>query len=123
MKAISTVGLLVVSNLFMTFAWYGHLQFQKIGWFKGTGLIGIILISWFIALFEYAFQVPANRIGYTTNGGPFSMVELKTIQEAVSILVFMLVNVFLFREGAVQWNHAVGFILIILAVYIIFKKW
>lgn len=123
MKAISTVGLLVVSNLFMTFAWYGHLQFQKIGWFKGTGLIGIILISWFIALFEYGFQVPANRLGYSSNGGPFSMVELKTIQEAISVVVFMAVNVFIFREGPVQWNHVLGFSLIVLAVYIIFKKW
>lgn len=123
MKGLYTVLLLVTSNLFMTFAWYGHLQFQKIDLLKNTGLIGIILISWFIAFFEYVFQVPANRIGYQTNGGPFSMVELKTIQEAVSIIVFMLVNLLVFREGSVQWNHLVGFGLIVLAVYVIFKKW
>jgi uncharacterized protein (DUF486 family) len=123
MKAFYTVGLLIISNLFMTFAWYGHLQFQKIDWLKNTGLIGIILISWFIALFEYAFQVPANRIGYLGNNGPFDLFELKTIQEAVSLIVFILVNILVFKEGQLQWNHIVGFALIILAVYVIFKKW
>jgi hypothetical protein len=107
----------------MTFAWYGHLQFQKFDWMRGAGLIGIILVSWLIALFEYAFQVPANRIGFKSFGGPFSMVELKTIQEAVSIIVFILINVFIFREKSLQWNHILGFILIIAAVYVIFKKW
>jgi uncharacterized protein (DUF486 family) len=123
MKGIYTVILLVISNIFMTFAWYGHLQFDKIGWLKGTGLISVILISWFLALFEYAFQVPANRIGYKLNGGAFSLVELKTIQEAVSIIVFILINVFIFQEGNIKWNHITGFVLIVLAVYIIFKKW
>ena len=123
MKAIYTVLLLIVSNLFMTFAWYGHLQFQKIEWLKSTGLIGVIMISWFIALFEYAFQVPANRIGYLGNNGPFDMFELKTIQEVVSLTVFVLINIFVFREGHFQWNHLLGFALIVLAVYVIFKKW
>jgi uncharacterized protein (DUF486 family) len=123
MKPLYTIVLLIISNLFMTFAWYGHLQFQKIDWLKSTGLIGIILISWFIALFEYIFQVPANRIGHTAHGGPFSMFELKTIQEAVSIIVFVLVNIFIFKEGHLQWNHILGFALIVLAVFVIFKKW
>lgn len=123
MKGVYTVILLVMSNVFMTFAWYGHLQFQKIDWLKGTGLIGVILISWVVALFEYSFQVPANRIGYKMNGGPFNMVELKTIQEAVSVIVFILINLFIFKDGDLQWNHILGFALIILAVYIIFKKW
>ena len=123
MKIISTIALLIISNLFMTFAWYGHLQFQKINWLKSTGLIGVILISWFIALFEYMFQVPANRIGHIGHGGPFSMFELKTLQEAISIIVFVLVNIYLFKEGQLQWNHILGFLLIILAVFVIFKKW
>jgi uncharacterized protein (DUF486 family) len=123
MKGLYTIGLLIVSNLFMTFAWYGHLQFQKIDWLKNTGVIGIILISWMIALFEYIFQVPANRIGHIEHGGPFSLFELKTIQEAVSIMVFVLVNLFVFKEGQLHWNHVLGFALIVVAVYVIFKKW
>ncbi|MFN4973412.1 MAG: DMT family protein [Bacteroidota bacterium] len=123
MKAIYTIALLVVSNLFMTFAWYGHLQFQKLGWLKTTGMLGIILLSWCIALFEYVFQVPANRIGHHAHGGPFSLFELKTLQEAVSIVVFVLVNIFIFKDGNLQWNHVVGFALIVLAVYVIFTKW
>jgi uncharacterized protein (DUF486 family) len=107
----------------MTFAWYGHLQFQKIDWLKNTGLLGIIFISWGIALFEYVFQVPANRIGHSQHGGPFSLFELKTIQEAISISVFVLVNIYVFKEGNLQWNHILGFALIVLAVFVIFKKW
>lgn len=123
MKIFSTMILLAISNVFMTFAWYGHLQFSKIEWLKSTGLIGVILISWLIALFEYAFQVPANKIGYLGNGGPFDLFELKTLQEAISLIVFILINVFIFKGGQLQWNHVVGFLLIILAVYVIFKKW
>jgi uncharacterized protein (DUF486 family) len=123
MKGLTSIILLVISNLFMTFAWYGHLQFQKISWLKATGIIGIILISWGIALFEYVFQVPANRIGHVGHGGPFNMFELKTIQEAVSIIVFVLVNIFVFKDGELQWNHILGFLLIVLAVFVIFKKW
>ncbi len=123
MKAFYTVILLVISNLFMTFAWYGHLQFQKIDWLRATGLIGVIFISWFIALFEYIFQVPANRIGYANNGGPFDLFELKTLQEAISIIVFVLINILVFKDGQLQWNHVLGFALIVLAVFVIFKKW
>jgi len=119
MKAIYTILLLIISNLFMTFAWYGHLQFSKIDFLKNTSLIGIILISWFIALFEYAFQVPANRIGFEENGGPFNLFQLKIIQEALSILVFVLV----FKSGKLAWNHVVGFGLMVLAVFFVFKKW
>lgn len=122
-KGVYTIVLLIISNLFMTFAWYGHLQFQKIDWLKSTGLVGIIAISWFIALFEYIFQVPANRIGHAEHGGPFNLFELKTIQEAVSIGVFVLVNIYVFKEGNLQWNHILGFALIVLAVFVIFKKW
>lgn len=123
MKGIYTIALLAISNLFMTFAWYGHLQFQKIGWLKATGIVGVVLISWGIALFEYIFQVPANRIGHVSNNGPFGLVELKTLQEAISITVFVLVNVFIFKEGALKWNHILGFVMIVGAVFVIFKKW
>jgi len=123
MKALQTLILLTISNVFMTFAWYGHLQFQKIDWLRATGLIGVILISWIIALFEYIFQVPANRIGSENYGGPFSLVQLKTIQEVISLVVFMIINIYIFKNGNLQWNHLVGFIFIVLAVYVIFKKW
>lgn len=123
MKTFQTILLLTVSNVFMTLAWYGHLQFQKIEWIKNAGIVGVVLISWFIAFFEYSFQVPANRIGYSGNGGPFDLFELKTLQEAVSIFVFILINLFVFKDGPLKWNHIVGFLMIICAVYIIYRKW
>lgn len=107
----------------MTFAWYGHLQFNKIEWLKNTGLIGVILISWIIALAEYALMVPANKIGYEKNGGPFNMFELKTIQEVISLTVFVLINYFVFKSDKLAWNHLLGFALIVLAVFVVFKKW
>ena len=122
MKAFYTIALLAISNLFMTFAWYGHLKFKDMEWSKGLGLVAIIAISWGIALFEYVFQVPANKIGFRGNGGPFSLVELKTIQEAVSLTVFMLVAVFVFKTESLRWNHLVGFAFMVLAVYFVFKK-
>ncbi len=84
MKGYATIALLVLSNLFMTLAWYGHLKFKELKWFENAGLITIVLISWGLALFEYCFQVPANRIGYEGNGGPFSLVQLKVIQEVIT---------------------------------------
>ena len=115
--------LLILSNVFMTFAWYGHLQFKKLGWLPQAGLIAIILISWGLAFFEYMFQVPANKIGFSENGGPFSLFQLKTIQEVVSLVVFTLVTVFIFKTDKLAWNHVVGFVLLVLAVFFIFKKW
>ena len=123
MKGLSSISLLVLSNLFMTFAWYGHLQFKKISWLQGIGLVGVILISWGLAFFEYIFQVPANKIGFKENGGPFSLFELKIIQEVVSLTVFTLVAVYIFRTDKLAWNHLVGFLLLVLAVFFIFKKW
>jgi hypothetical protein len=123
MKAFYTIILLTLSNTFMTFAWYGHLQFSKIEWLKNTGLIGVILISWLIALAEYALMVPANKIGYEKNGGPFNMFELKTIQEVISLTVFVLINYFVFKSDKLAWNHLLGFALIVLAVFVVFKKW
>ena len=122
MKAIATIGLLVCSNIFMTFAWYGHLKFKDMGWLSNIGLPLIILISWGIALFEYSFQVPANRMGYIENGGPFNLWQLKVLQEVITLVVFTVFTTILFKNETFKWNHAVGFFFLILAVYFIFKK-
>ena len=122
MKSILTIGLLVLSNTFMTLAWYGHLKFGELKWFNKLGLVSIVLISWGIALFEYMFQVPANRIGFKENGGPFSLVELKVIQEVITLVVFTVFTLIAFKNETFKWNHAVGFVFLILAVYFIFKK-
>jgi len=122
MKAVYTVVLLCISNLFMTFAWYGHLRFKDMNWFSNLTLPAIILISWGIALFEYMFQVPANRIGFTENGGPFNLWQLKVIQEAITLIVFTLFTTVVFRNETFRLNHAIGFGFLILAVYFIFKK-
>jgi hypothetical protein len=106
----------------MTFAWYGHLKFKEMRWFENFGIIPIVLISWGIALFEYNFQVPANRIGFKENGGPFSLVELKVVQEAITLIVFMVFTLVFFKNETLRWNHFVGFIFLILAVYFIFRK-
>ncbi len=107
-----TVILLTISNIFMTIAWYGHLKF------KSTNLWKVILISWAIAFVEYCFQVPANRIGHAT----FSAAQLKTIQEVISLVVFSIFSVVYLKEE-LRWNYVVGFILILAAVFFIFKKW
>ncbi len=122
MKAIYTIGLLVLSNTFMTFAWYGHLKFKEMKWFENLTLFAIVLISWGIALFEYFFQVPANRIGFNQNGGPFSLVELKVIQEVITLIVFTFFSLFFFKTEVFRINHLIGFTFLILAVYFIFKK-
>ena len=122
MKALLTISLLVISNSFMTLAWYGHLKFAEMKWFSKLGLISIIGISWGIALFEYCFQVPANRIGFKEYGGPFSLVELKVIQEVLTLLVFTIFTLIVFKNESFRLNHLIGFILLILAVYFIFKK-
>lgn len=122
MKVFYTIGLLVLSNTFMTFAWYGHLKFKELNWFQNAGLITIVVISWGIALFEYLFQVPANRIGYEGNGGPFSLVQLKVIQEIITLIIFSGFLLFFFKNEILKWNHLVGFVFLILAVYFIFKK-
>ena len=106
----------------MTIAWYGHLRFREMKWFENLGIIAIVLISWGIALFEYAFQVPANRLGYKENGGPFSLVELKVIQEAITLIVFVVFTMLFFKNETLKWNHFVGFVFLVLAVYFIFKK-
>jgi uncharacterized protein len=122
MKAVYTILLLVLSNTFMTFAWYGHLKFKDMSWSQNLGLISIILISWGIALFEYILQVPANRIGFKEYGGPFSLVELKVIQEVITLIVFVVFSLVIFKNETFRWNHAIGFMFLVLAVYFIFKR-
>lgn len=122
MKSIYTIVLLVLSNTFMTIAWYGHLKFKEMKWFEHLGLFSVVLISWGIALFEYFFQVPANRIGFKGNGGPFSLVELKVIQEVITLVVFTVFTLMVFKTETFRWNHAVGFVFLVLAVYFIFRK-
>ena len=121
-KGFFTIMLLVVSNVFMTIAWYGHLKFQEWGWFKKTALWSVILISWGFALFEYIFQVPANRIGFKENGGPFSLFQLKVIQEVITLLVFTVFTIIFFKTESLKWNHLAAFFCLILAVYFVFKK-
>ena len=122
MKGFITIGLLILSNVFMTLAWYGHLKFKELKWFENPGLITIVLISWGLALFEYFFQVPANKIGYEGNGGPFSLIQLKVIQEVITLVIFVIFSMVFFKNETFKWNHAVGFCFLVLAVYFIFKK-
>jgi uncharacterized protein (DUF486 family) len=109
---MTTVLLLTISNIFMTFAWYGHLKYRH------TALFKVILVSWLIAFFEYCFQVPANRIG----SYEFTVVQLKTIQEVITLTVFTVFSV-LYLDAELKWNYFVGFALLVTAVYVIFKKW
>jgi uncharacterized protein (DUF486 family) len=122
MKYFSTIGLLFLSNSFMTLAWYGHLKyFGKAGGHASTPVFIIILISWGIAFFEYCFQVPANRIGSSELGGPFSLVQLKVIQEVITLVVFVIFSKLVFNNLQLSINHVIGFGLLVAAVYFIFK--
>jgi uncharacterized protein len=122
MKGLYTVILLVMSNTFMTVAWYGHLRLKTMSRFAAMSLFAVILLSWGIAFFEYSLQVPANRIGYIETGGPFSLIELKVIQEVISILVFTAFTLVFFKHEQFRLNHLIGFVFLILAVYFVFKK-
>lgn len=118
--AILTILLLIISNVFMTFAWYGHLKLSSSGHITGWPIWGVILLSWGIALFEYCFQVPANRIGFEGNGGPFSVMQLKVIQEAITLTIFVLFSLWAFEGFHLRWNHFLAFFLLIAAVYLVF---
>ncbi len=121
MNAWITIGLLVVANIFMTFAWYGHLKLQEAKVItSNTPLYIVILISWGIALLEYCCQVPANRFGFHGNGGSFSLMQLKVIQEAITLIVFTIFTVIFFRGETLHWNHFAAFVCLILAVYLVF---
>lgn len=118
-----TIGLLLIANVFMTFAWYGHLKLQQmkvIG--ADTPVWVIILISWGLALIEYCFMVPANRMGFSGNGGTFSLMQLKVIQEVITLLIFTLFSVLIFKGESLHWNHFAAFCCLIAAVYFVFMK-
>lgn len=123
MNGIYTIIMLIVSNIFMTFAWYGHLKMkQQFSWFEHLPLFGIIAFSWMLAFFEYCFQVPANRIGFKGNGGPFSLIQLKVIQEVITLIVFVAFSTVAFKSETFKWNHALAFLFLVAAVYLVFKK-
>ena len=122
MKALYTILLLIVSNIFMTFALYGHLKLQEMKISTSWPLFAVILLSWGLAFFEYCFQVPANRIGFHENGGPFSLMQLKVIQEAITLIIFTVFTTVLFKGESLHWNHLAAFVCLVLAVYLVFLK-
>ncbi|MDD5820182.1 MAG: DMT family protein [Bacteroidales bacterium] len=122
MQGIWTILLLIVSNIFMTFAWYGHLKLQEMKISTSWPLILVILFSWGLAFFEYCAQVPANRLGSSINGGPFSLVQLKVIQEVISLMVFTIVVSLLFKGESLHWNHLAAFVCLVMAVFFVFLK-
>lgn len=122
MNGLYAILLLVASNIFMTLAWYGHLKLREFSWFSSLPLFGVILISWGIAFFEYCLQVPANRMGFSNYGGPFSLLQLKVIQEVITLVVFLLFSTLFFKNEVLKINHLIGLAFLVLAVYFIFKK-
>jgi uncharacterized protein (DUF486 family) len=118
-QGIYTVLLLICSNVFMTLAWYGHLKLKSYSWFDALPLIAVIAFSWGIAFFEYCFQVPANRIGFRDNGGPFDIMQLKVIQEVITLIVFTAFSFVVFKTQ-LHWNHFAAFICLVAAVYFVF---
>ena len=121
MQGVYTILLLILSNVFMTFAWYGHLKLQQTGVSTHWPLIAVILFSWGIALLEYTCQVPANRLGIIDNGGPFSLIQLKVVQEVISLIVFTVIVTIFFKGAHFAWNHIVAFLCLVAAVYFVFK--
>jgi hypothetical protein len=121
-RGLLTILLLVVSNVFMTFAWYGNLKLEQMNITKDWPLIGIILFSWGIALLEYMAMIPANRIGSQITGGPFTLMQLKVVQECISLTVFTVIVATVFKGEPIRWNHLVSFGCIILAVFFAFLK-
>lgn len=121
-KGLITIIMLVVSNVFMTFAWYGNLKLQQMKIITDWPLFAIILLSWGMALLEYSFMIPANRIGSQITGGPFSLMQLKIIQECISLSVFTVIVATIFKGEPIHWNHIVSFGFIVLAVIFAFLK-
>ena len=119
-RGLGAVAVLICSNLFMTLGWYGQVMFKSR--FERIGILAVIGISWLVALFEYCFMVPANRLGSAEYGGPFSIWELKVIQEVVSLTVFTVIVLLVMKNEALRWNHLVGFACLVAAVFFIFKK-
>ena len=122
MQGLWTILLLIVSNVFMTFAWYGHFKLNELKISTDWPLILVILFSWGIAFFEYCVMVPANRIGFKDNGGPFNLMQLKVIQEVISLTVFTVIIMLVFKGETIHWNHIVAFVCLILAVFFVFLK-
>jgi uncharacterized protein (DUF486 family) len=122
MRGTWTIVLLTLSNVFMTVAWYGHLRFKENPTLAKLGLFGAILISWGIAFFEYCLQVPANRLGHLAHGGPYSLVQLKVVQEVITLVVFTLFSVIAFRQEPLRWNHALAGVFLVAAVWLVFRK-
>lgn len=122
MNGLYTILLLLLSNVFMTLAWYGHLKLSLSGISSHWPLFAVIAFSWGIAFFEYCCQVPANRLGFIDNGGPFNLVQLKVIQEVISLIVFAIVAQVLFSGQSLHWNHLAAFLCLIAAVYLVFMK-
>lgn len=122
MRGLLTILMLIISNTFMTFAWYGNLKLQEMKISTSWPLILVILLSWGLALFEYMFMIPANRMGSDITGGPFNLIQLKIIQEVVSLCVFMVIVVLLFKTQTFHWNHIVAFLLLVAAVFFAFLK-
>ena len=122
MQGLKTIVMLIFSNVFMTFAWYGHLKLSQMKISTDWPLILVILFSWGIAFFEYCLTVPANRIGFIDNGGPFNLMQLKVIQEVISLTVFTVIILFVFKGQPLPWNHIAAFICLVLAVFFVFLK-
>ncbi|MBQ2510951.1 MAG: DMT family protein [Bacteroidales bacterium] len=121
-KGLISILLLVVSNIFMTFAWYGNLKLEQMHVTKDWPLIAIVLLSWGVALLEYLFMIPANRVGSQITGGPFTLMQLKIIQEAISLTVFTVIVATLFKGEPIRWNNFVSFAFLLLAVVFAFWK-
>lgn len=121
-KGFTTILLLTFSNVFMTLAWYGHLKFAQLKSFQNLGLWLIILISWGLALFEYILQVPANKIGFAQNGGPFNLLQLKMIQEILNLVIFVLFTLVVFKTEQFKMNHLYGAVFLMISIYFFFKK-
>ena len=122
MRGFLTILLLVISNVFMTFAWYGNLKLEEMKITTDWPLILIILASWGVAFCEYSFMIPANRIGFIGRGGPFNLMQLKVIQEVVSLTVFTIIALLVFKNQTLHWNHIAAFICLVLAVFFVFLK-
>ena len=122
MKPYYTIILLIFSNVLMTIAWYAHLKFTKIPFFSNLGLFGIILFGWCVAFFEYCLLIPANKYGYIGNGGAFNIWQLKVMQEVITLSVFSVFALLIFKSEAFRINHIISFVFLVLAVYFMFKK-
>jgi len=118
-QGFQTVGLLLASNIFMTLAWYAHLKLAEYPWFQKWPLIAVIALSWGIAFFEYCLQVPANRLGFVGTGGPFSIMQLKVLQEVITLVVFIVFSMLAFHMH-LRWNHVAAAAFLVLAVYFVF---